>query len=100
MVLELYIHPCIHNPPHRLHPPPPNKPLRIQIQGPLESVQKLLPNVFWHPIGPFPQLGGIKLAKLTHQKLYGQEEIEGANETLKVRDEYLAWVMEARKPLE
>jgi hypothetical protein len=65
MALELY------NSPHRLHPPPPDTPLRIRIQGPLETIQKLLPDVSWHPIGPFPQLGGLKLASLTHQKLHG-----------------------------
>ncbi|KAF2181273.1 hypothetical protein K469DRAFT_692145 [Zopfia rhizophila CBS 207.26] len=100
MALELYIHPCIHNRPHHLHPPPPDKPLRIQIQGPLESIQKLLPNVSWHPIGPFPQLGGLKLASLTHQKLYGQEGLEGADGALVVRDEYPGWVMEGGIPLD
>lgn len=100
MVLELYIHPCIHNPPHRLHPPPSNQPLRIQIQGPLESIQKLVPNISWHPIASFPQPGGVQLANLTHGKLYGQGDPEGPNDALVVRDEYLAWVMEGRRPLE
>ena len=98
MALELYIHPCVRNPPHRLHPPPPGKPLRIQkIQGPLETIQKLLPNVSWHPIGPFPQSGRLKLASLTHQKLYRQEGDEGAPA---VRDEYPAWVIEWGIPQE
>jgi hypothetical protein len=97
MALELYIPPCINRPPHPLHPPPPNKPLRIRIQGPLETIQKLWPNVSWHPIRPFPQLGGLKLATLTHQKLYGGKGDETAPA---VRDEYLAWVLEGRTPQE
>ncbi|KAF2176015.1 hypothetical protein K469DRAFT_723386 [Zopfia rhizophila CBS 207.26] len=51
-------------------PPRPGRELRVHIQGPLESIQKLLPNASWCPIGPFPQQGGLKLASLTHQKLY------------------------------
>jgi hypothetical protein len=97
MALELYIHPCVLNPPYRLHRPPPDKPLRIQIQGPLESIQKLFPNVSWHPIGPFPQPGGLELASLTHQKLYGQE---GDEATPAMRDEYTAWIVEERIPQE
>ncbi|KAF2241395.1 hypothetical protein BU26DRAFT_440717 [Trematosphaeria pertusa] len=96
MALELFIPPCVHNPPHRLHSPPPEQPLRIQIQGPLESIHKLLPNELWHPIEPFPQPGGLKLATLTHWALYGGEK---ADDALAVRDEYLAWAMEGRRPL-
>ncbi|KAF2240363.1 hypothetical protein BU26DRAFT_470660 [Trematosphaeria pertusa] len=95
MAFELYIPPCVNRPPHRYHPPPPDKPLRIRIQGPLETIQKLLPNVSWHPIGPFPQPGGPKLASLTHQKLYGGEGDEAAPV---VRDEYPAWVVEGGIP--
>ncbi|KAF2454538.1 hypothetical protein BDY21DRAFT_309051 [Lineolata rhizophorae] len=93
MALELYIQPCVHKPP-LCHSPPPDKPLRIHIQGPLESIQKLLPNVSWHPIGPFPQLGGLKLASLTHQILYGEHNCSSA-----VRDEYPAFVIEGGIPL-
>jgi hypothetical protein len=50
-----------------------------------------MPDISWHPIGDFPQLGGLKLAHLTHQNLYGGK---GDNATLTVRDEYLAWVVE------
>lgn len=95
MALELFIPPCIHNPRHRLHPPPPTKPLRIQIQGPLESIQKLLPKTSWDKIVHFPQPGGLELARLTHRALYGEEGSIPA-----VRDEYLAWAMEGRRPLE
>jgi hypothetical protein len=54
-----------HEPPHQDHPPPPYKPLRIEIQGPLETIQKLLPGVAWHPLKPFPQPAGQTLASLT-----------------------------------
>ena len=100
MALKLFIPPCIHSRRHPLHPPPLNKPLRIQIQGPLESIQKLLPNVLWHPIGPFPQPGGLELAILTHRALYGEEGGGKINATPAVRDEYLAWAMEGRTPLQ
>lgn len=100
MALELFIPPCIHNPHHFLRPPPPTKSLRIQIQGPLESIQKLLPKTPWHEIVRFPQPGGLELASLTHRALYGEEGLEKAHSIPVVRDEYLAWAMEGRKPLE
>jgi hypothetical protein len=103
MALELHIHPGIHNPARPLHPPPPDKSLRIQIQGPLESIQKLLPDVSWHTknfITSFPQPAGPRLASLTYQKRYGQEVRPGVNSDVVVRDEYLDWVMEERRPLE
>jgi hypothetical protein len=87
MALPLHIPPCVQSPPHSHHPPPPDKPLRIRIQGPLETIQKLLPGTPWHPIGTFPQPGGIQLASLTHKYLYGGEDLSVAA----VRDEYLAW---------
>lgn len=95
MALPLHIPPCILNPPHPLHPPPADKPLRIRIQGPLETIAKLLPDITWHPIVAYPQPGGLALAKITHEKLYG----EGAQPGV-VRDEYLAWVVEGRRALE
>jgi len=58
MALALYIPPCVHSPPHPLHPPPADKPLRIRIQGPLETIIKLLPDIAWHSIVYFPQHGG------------------------------------------
>ena len=99
MALELFIPPCIHHPCRGLHPPAATRPLRIQIQGPLESIQKLLPKTSWHEIVPFPQPGGLELATLTHKALYGQEGLE-ADDVPTVRDEYLAWAMEGRRPLE
>jgi len=91
MALELYIPRCVNRPRHRLHPPPPDKPLRIRIQGPLETIQKLLPDISWHPIGDYPQPGGLELARLTHRNLYGGKV---DNAALTVRDEYLAWVID------
>jgi len=100
MALKLFIPPCIHNPRHYLHPPPPDKPLRIQIQGPLESIKKLLPNISWDKITRFPQPGGSELASLTHQAVYGEEGLKQMDGMPAVRDEYLAWAMEGKKPLE
>ncbi|KAL5316309.1 hypothetical protein ACEPPN_015354 [Leptodophora sp. 'Broadleaf-Isolate-01'] len=100
MALELFIPPCIHNPRHCLHPPPPTRPLRIQIQGPLESIQKLLPKISWDKIVRFPQPGGLELASLTRRALYGEEGLEEAGGIPAVRDEYLAWAMEGRRPLD
>jgi hypothetical protein len=62
--------------------------------------KKLLPNVSWLNIPSFPQPGGLELAKLIHQTLYGHEELSVSDNTFVVRDEYLAWVMEGRRPLE
>jgi hypothetical protein len=47
--------------------------LRIQIQGPLESIQKLLPKTSWNEIVRFPPPGGLELATLTHRALYSQK---------------------------
>ncbi|RDL31009.1 Arginine deiminase type-3 [Venustampulla echinocandica] len=97
MALELYIPPCIIT--HGAHSPPVEQPLRIQIGGPLVSIQKLLPKTPWdaEPLSPvFPQPAGPKLAKLAFQKIYGREvrpEIAG---DFVVRDEYLGWVTEVR----
>ncbi|KAJ8113452.1 hypothetical protein OPT61_g4413 [Boeremia exigua] len=95
MPLELYIPPCVQNPPHHLHPPAAHKALRIRIQGPLQTIKKCLPQRSWHPIAPFPQPGGLELAQLTHKVLYGDAS---ADITSNVRDEYLAWCMEGRIP--
>ncbi|KAF6837436.1 hypothetical protein CPLU01_03060, partial [Colletotrichum plurivorum] len=81
---------------HFFHPPLPDRPLRIRIQGPLETIQNLLPNEPWHPIKPFPQPGGKELARLTHRRLYGGGGDDDA--ALVVRDEYLAWVIKAGIP--
>ena len=48
----------------------------------------------------FPQPGGLELASLTHRVPYGKEGLEKVDGIPAVRDEYLAWAMEGRKPLE
>ena len=93
--LELSIPPCIRSPRHPLHPPPVEQPLRIQIEGPLFSIQKLLPGVTWSPdaIFPaFPQPGGPLLATLTYRALYGRDPHPGVPQDMVVRDEYLGWI--------
>jgi hypothetical protein len=70
-------------------------PLRLQVEGPLVSIQKLLPNVPWHidacnPI--FPQPAGPKLADLTYRAIYGNEILPDIENHLIVRDEYLGWI--------
>ena len=72
MALELFILPASSQ---CIHPPPPTRPLRIRIQGPLESIQKLLPKISWHNIVPFPQPGGLQLASLTHRALYSDKAL-------------------------
>lgn len=99
MALELFIPPCVHISRHYLHPPPPAKPLRIQIQGLLESIQKLLPKVSWDEIVRLPQPGGLELASLTHRALYREGFKEGDGIPA-VRDEYLAWAMDEKRTLE
>ncbi|KAH7009388.1 uncharacterized protein B0I36DRAFT_335030 [Microdochium trichocladiopsis] len=95
MAPELHIIECICRPASALHPPPSDKPLRIQIEGPLVSIAKLFPDTPWDVSSvpaPFPQLAGRRLAELTYEKIYGQRyrpDIEG---DLVVRDEYLGWV--------
>ncbi|KAI1141371.1 hypothetical protein F5Y05DRAFT_259054 [Hypoxylon sp. FL0543] len=99
MALELHIPPCISTPAHPFHLPPVDKPLRIQIEGPLVSVQKLLPGITWHTdirFHVFPQPAGPELAKLTYEKIYGQKVRSDVAGDMVVRDEYLGWVMEER----
>ncbi|KAH8158839.1 hypothetical protein CIB48_g9408, partial [Xylaria polymorpha] len=96
MALELYILPCIRNPINPHHPPPPNKPLRIQIEGPLVAIERLFPNIQWHvkDVQPeFPQPAGPKLAELTYSLLYGRNASPDIQGDLVVRHEYLGWIM-------
>ncbi|KAI0875282.1 hypothetical protein GGS24DRAFT_456167 [Hypoxylon argillaceum] len=99
MALELYIPPCIRNPINPHHPPPPNKPLRIQIEGPLVAVERLFPNIQWHvkDVQPeFPQPAGPKLAELTYSLLYGRDASPDIQGDLVVRHEYLGWIMDPK----
>lgn len=45
--LRLSIPPCTLNPSHQNHFPTLDKPLRVQIEGPLTAIQKLLGDVEW-----------------------------------------------------
>lgn len=95
MGLQLHIPPCISDPAHPLHPPPLEKPLRIQIEGPLVAIQKLLPSITWHtdPLAlVFPQPAGPELAELAYRALFGREVRPDVANDLVVRDEYLGWV--------
>jgi hypothetical protein len=103
MALDLDILPCISNPAHHLHPPPSEQSLRIQIEGPLVSIQKLLPKIPWHTditAHVFPQPVAIELAKLAYRKVYGRDIRPEVAGDLVVRDEYLGWVMEEGIPIE
>lgn len=103
MALKLYIPPCIRNPAHPLHPPPLDRPVRVQIEGPLVSIQKLAPDCSWDHLKAaqapdFPQPGGKALAKLTYQALYGTDIREDVPGDMVIRDEYLGWVMQGKIP--
>lgn len=98
---ELHIPPCIREPVHPFHPPPLEKPLRIQIEGPLVSIRKLFPDATWD-LGSFhvpprlPQPVGPLLARLTYETIYGRPVRPGIEGDLIVRDEYLGWIVESR----
>lgn len=101
MALPLYIPPCIHKPAHALHLPPIDRPLRIQIEGPFVSIQKLVPDCSWHfVLGARDSLqpGGEELAKLTYRALYGIDIRPEVSGDMTARDEYLGWVMVGRIP--
>lgn len=102
MGFELSIPPCVIDPAHPLHPPPSDKPLRLQIEGPLVAVQKLLPSATWRtdPLAlEFPQPAAQELANLAYRAIYGRDARPEVVGDAIVRDEYLGWVMEER-PLE
>ncbi|KAG6361037.1 hypothetical protein INS49_009256 [Diaporthe citri] len=95
MGLQLHIPPCVSDSAHPLHPPPIEKPLRIQIEGPVVAIQKLLPSITWHtdPLNlVFPQPAGHELAKLAYQALFGRDVRPDVATDVVVRDEYLGWV--------
>ncbi|RJE26866.1 hypothetical protein PHISCL_00778 [Aspergillus sclerotialis] len=99
MALPFYIPPCIHAPPDQYHLPPPDQPLKIQIEGPLVAIQRLLPHIPWR-LGyldrTFPQPAGPELGRLTYQVIYGREVSSEVQSDLVVRDEYLGWMPEKR----
>lgn len=94
MALPLHIPKCIQSPAHCFHPPPLDRPVRIHIEGPLASIQKLLPEVSWHVDvheKKFQQTGA-KLEELTYQTIYGHDVRLHVENDLAMRDEYLGWV--------
>lgn len=95
MALPLYIRPCRHIPAFKFHPPPLDQPLRIQIEGPLVSIKRLVPEAPWHVdmFNPtYPQPAAPAIARITYQALYGQEPVLDDGTDLVVRDESLGWV--------
>lgn len=99
MALPLYIPLCIHTPADRHHLPPSDQPLRIQIEGPLIAIQRLLPDIPWRlgfPDRTFPQLAGPELARLTYQTIYGRDICPEVLDDLVVQDGYLGWMPEKR----
>jgi len=95
MAFELYIPPCVSATAYPPHPPPLEKALRIQIEGPVVAIQKLLPEISWHtnPLSlVFPQPAGLEIAKLAYQTLYGRDVRPELANDMVVRDEYLGWV--------
>jgi len=95
MTLELYIPPCVDTPPHPNHFPSPDRALRICIQGPLVSIQKLIPGVEFRYEDwgkPFPQLAASKLAELAFRAIYNRPTDPEKGEKLPIRDEYNAWI--------
>lgn len=99
MALELHIPPCRCQPPNAVHPPSIDKPVRIQIEGPLESIEKLIPGISWpvesfNPFFPLP--AGPELAKAAFRAIYGVQPRQDVDRDLIVRDEYLGWVMLGR----
>lgn len=98
MALKLYIPPCIGQPADPLHLPGVERPLRINIEGPLVSIQKLLPNIKWileSSESVYPQPAGQALAKLTYETIYEQALDPEESDEAKVRDEYMGWVTES-----
>ncbi|KAI1763128.1 hypothetical protein GGR53DRAFT_498665 [Hypoxylon sp. FL1150] len=95
MAFQLHIPDCFRTPVHPLHPPPLDRPLRVQIEGPLVSIQKLLPEVPWHidVCNPIPlQPAAPELARLAYRAIYGQDVRLSVENDMTVRDEYLGWV--------
>ncbi|KAJ0163918.1 hypothetical protein CTA2_2119 [Colletotrichum tanaceti] len=104
MALELYIPPCIRTPAGRQHPPRIESPLRVQIDGPLESIQKLFPSAAWNTSlfspRPYPQEAGPALAALAFRHIFGTDVRPDVPGDMVVRDEYLGWIKVEEKVLE
>ncbi|ESZ95234.1 hypothetical protein SBOR_4346 [Sclerotinia borealis F-4128] len=104
--LPLHIPTCLSTPPHPLHPPNPDLPLRINIEGPILALQRLLPEVPWqvpparHNVSGFPMPGGPALAALAFREIYGRDpraDVAGdGDRDMVLRDESKAPIIEAR----
>lgn len=95
MALPLHIPPCIHSPASQYHFPPSDKPLRIQIEGPSTTIERLLPQIPWnlsHHDRSFPQPAGHELARLAYQAIYRRDIRPDVPGDLVVQDEYLGWI--------
>jgi len=96
--LPLYIPPCLTTPPHPFHLPSLEQPLRIQVEGPLLALQRILPHVSWHISHDFPEFplpGGPELAKLVFMAIYHRNIRPDVVGDMIVRDEYKGWLQEA-----
>lgn len=104
MALKLTIPPCIHDPAHAFHPPPVDRPLRVQIEGDLKCFQKLVPDCPWrldinYRVLPRRQPAAEALARLTYQALYNTDPREpgqgaaggGGGGDMVVRHDFLSW---------
>lgn len=73
--------------------------MRIQIEGPVVAIERLIPSISWHanPLNlVFPQPAGPELAKLAYQALFGRDVRPEVTNDLVVRDEYLGWVTDVK----
>jgi hypothetical protein len=69
--------------------------LRISIDGPLSSVEKLLPDVPWKVdvlCQQEFQPAALELARVAYRTLYGREPQLDVDGVLVVREESLGWV--------
>jgi hypothetical protein len=93
MAHELYFPPCVLDPPHPLHPPPFDKPIRICAGGPLSAIEKLLPDLTWNlqlnSKIEFQQCA-LLLATFVYRTIYGREPV--TEDGLRVRCETIGYL--------
>ncbi|TLS25375.1 hypothetical protein PpBr36_06811 [Pyricularia pennisetigena] len=103
MAYKLHIPDCILEPNHPFHFPSHNKPLRIRIQGPLISIQRLIPKAQWHQdflTRPTPQVPAPDFARLTYRTIYGCDPQPEVPDDLVIRHEYCGWISKPPLPIE